>query len=83
VLGLALGSFQSVSIVVYAHYYGRTNLGEIRGLTFVIVGAALGPVLFSWGSAHGSYVPVLATAAAMCLVAALANLLVRPPRERA
>jgi MFS family permease len=81
-LGLALGSFQSVNIAVYAHYYGRTNLGEIRGLTFVItiVGAALGPVLFSWGSAHGSYVPVLGSAAAMCLLAALANLLVRPPR---
>ena len=84
-LGLALGSFQSVNIAVYAHYYGRTNLGEIRGLTFVItiVGAALGPVVFAWGSAHGSYFPVLMAAALLCLLAALANLLVRPPRESA
>ena len=82
-LGLALGSFQSVNIAVYAHYYGRTYLGEIRGLTFVItiIGAALGPVAFGWGSAHGSYVPVLMTAAVLCLLAALSNLLVRPPRE--
>ena len=81
VLGLALGSFQSVNIAVYAHYYGRTNLGEIRGLTFVItiVGAALGPVAFAWGSGHGSYAPVLMTAALLCLLAALANLVVRPP----
>jgi MFS family permease len=83
VLGLALGSFQSVNIAVYAHYYGRTNLGEIRGLTFgiAIVGAALGPILFSWGSAAGSYVPVLSSAAAMCFLAAVANLVVRPPRS--
>ena len=83
VLGLALGSFQSVNIAVYAHYYGRTHLGEIRGLTFVItiVGAALGPVLFSWGSARGSYVPVLGSAAALCVMAALVNLVARPPQS--
>jgi MFS family permease len=82
-LGLALGSFQAVNTAVYAHYYGRAHLGEIRGITFVItiVGAALGPVLFSWGSAHGSYVPVLASAATMCLLAAVANLVVRSPQS--
>ena len=82
VLGLALGSFQAINAAVYAHYFGRRHAGEIRGLTFVItiVGAALGPLPFGWLSSH-SYVPVLATGAALCALAATANLVVGPPRD--
>jgi MFS family permease len=81
-LGLAYGSFQAINAAVYAHYFGRTHAGEIRGVTFVItiVGAALGPLPFGWASARGSYFPVLAAGAVFCSVAGLANLLVPPPQ---
>jgi MFS family permease len=80
-LGLAYGSFQAINAAVYAHYFGRTHAGEIRGVTFVItiVGAALGPLPFGWAAAHGGYFPVLAVGAALCAVAIAANLLVAPP----
>src|SRR5437867_2757717 len=45
-LGAALGSFQALTAAVYAHDFGRTHAGEIRGVTFVItiLGAAGGPL---------------------------------------
>ena len=81
-LGVALGSFQALNAAVYAHYFGRSHAGEIRGVTFVItiLGAAAGPLPFGWFSTHGSYVPVLAGGAALCLVAAAVNLVVHEPR---
>ena len=83
-LGFAYGSFQAINAAVYAHYFGRQHAGEIRGVTFVItiVGAALGPVPFGWAAAYGSYAPVLVTGVALCVVAAVANLLTpRPPQS--
>jgi MFS family permease len=83
-LGFAYGSFQAINAAVYAHYFGRQHAGEIRGVTFVItiVGAALGPLPFGWAAAQGSYAPVLVVGAALCVVAAGANVLTpRPPSE--
>lgn len=82
-LGLAYGSFQAINAAVYAHYFGRQHAGEIRGVTFVItiVGAALGPLPFGWASARGGYFSVLAAGAALCMIAALLNVIVRPPIE--
>ena len=81
-LGVALGSFQALNAAVYAHDFGRTHAGEIRGVTFVItiLGAAGGPVPFGWFSMRGGYGPVLAGGAAFCVLAAAANLMVREPR---
>jgi MFS family permease len=81
VVGVALGSFQAINAAIYAHYYGRAHAGEIRGVTFVItiVGAALGPLPFGWASTY-RYFPVLAGGAALCALAATANLVVVPPR---
>jgi sugar phosphate permease len=81
-LGLALGSFQAINAAVYAHYFGRTHAGEIRGVTFVvtILGAAVGPLPFGWVSTHGGYFPVLAGGAALCVLAAAANLMAHEPR---
>jgi MFS family permease len=80
-LGFAYGSFQAINAAVYAHYFGRQHAGEIRGVTFVItiVGAALGPLPFGWASAQGGYFPVLVAGAALCVVAAIANLIIKPP----
>jgi MFS family permease len=82
-LGFAYGSFQAINAAVYAHYFGRQHAGEIRGVTFVItiVGAALGPLPFGWASARGSYFPVLAGGAAMCLLAAVLNFVMQGPTE--
>jgi MFS family permease len=83
-LGLGYGAFQAINAAVYAHYFGRQHAGEIRGVTLVItiVGAALGPLPFAWSAAHGSYSPVLAGGAALCLLAALANLAAKRPGIR-
>jgi MFS family permease len=81
-LGVALGSFQALNAAVYVHYFGRTHAGEIRGVTFVvtILGAAVGPLPFGWFATHGGYFPVLAGGAALCVLAAAANLVVHGPR---
>jgi hypothetical protein len=82
-LGFAYGSFQAINAAVYAHYFGRLHAGEIRGVTFVItiVGAALGSLPFGWASARGSYFPVLAGGAAMCLLTAVLNFVMKGPTE--
>ncbi len=79
-VGVALGSFQAIQAMVYAHHFGRTHAGEIRGVTFVItiVGAALGSLLFGVSSSHG-YTAVLSAGAALCALTAASNLIVRPP----
>jgi MFS family permease len=84
-LGSAYGSFQAINAAVYAHYFGRQHAGEIRGVTFVItiVGAALGPLPFGWASARGGYFPVLACGAALCVLAAMVNVMVRQPPAQA
>lgn len=76
-LGVALGSFQAANVAAWAHYFGRTHLGEIRGLTFVITiaGAALGPLPFGWAAEHGGYGPVLLAGAVACVAVALVNLI--------
>jgi MFS family permease len=83
-LGFAYGSFQAINAAVYAHYFGRQHAGEIRGVTFVItiVGAALGPLPFGWVSAKGGYFPVLVCGAALCVFAAVLNLLIERPGTR-
>ena len=80
-LGFAYGSFQAINAAVYAHYFGRQHAGEIRGVTFVItiVGAALGPLPFSWASAHGGYFPVLVAGATLCVLSAIVNLVATRP----
>ena len=80
-LGVALGSFQALNAAVYAHYFGRSHAGEIRGVTFVItiLGAATGPLPFGWFSTHSSYFPVLAGGATLCGLAATASFMVHEP----
>jgi len=84
-LGIALGSFQAANVAAWAHYFGRTHLGEIRGLTFVItiVGAALGPLPFGWAAERGGYGPVLLAGAVGCVAVALLNLIAPSPKNTA
>jgi MFS family permease len=76
-LGLAGGLTLTISGVVWPNYYGRKELGRIRGLatTASVAAAALGPLSFGYiFDLTGSYTPVvlaLLTLPATCLVAAL------------
>lgn len=61
-LGLISGSFRVIDSVIWAKYFGRLHLGEIRGATMtVIVGAtAFGPYLLGASFDYlGSYTPIL------------------------
>ena len=62
VLGAMQGMSQAVQSTVYAHYFGRLNIGAIKGFasTITIAGTAAGPLLLALGfEASASYAPVL------------------------
>jgi hypothetical protein len=82
-LGIALGSFQAANVAAWAHYFGRTDLGEIRGLLFVItiVGASLRPLPFGWAAERGGHGPVLLDGAVGCVAVALVNLVTPSPKN--
>ena len=57
-LGLRVGMFSSLQGNVFAYYFGRRHLGSIKGwvATALVVGSALGPLLFALGyDLLGSY----------------------------
>jgi MFS transporter, OFA family, oxalate/formate antiporter len=65
-LGLRGGMYASLEGNVFAVYFGRSHVGAIRGqvATALVVGSAVGPLLFSVGlDAAGSYAPIVTAAA--------------------
>ena len=83
--GLILGVTQGMKGViqgsVYAHYFGRSHLGEIKGLatTISVAGTAFGPYLFALGFDYfGNYGPILLLSALMPLVVAIAAPWLKP-----
>lgn len=65
-LGLMQGMHGAIQASVYAHLFGRTHIGSIKGFatTISVAGAALGPFLFALGlNAFGSYAPILSLSA--------------------
>ncbi|MGV3722854.1 MAG: hypothetical protein ACO1SX_18285, partial [Actinomycetota bacterium] len=83
-LGTMQGMQGAISGSAWAYYFGRTNVGAIRGFAFTIMvgGSALGPLPFAWGvEAFGTYTPVLTATAALPFAAAIWALFVRSPRE--
>jgi MFS family permease len=72
--GICAGLFGVLSAFTWPKYYGRVHLGAISGLNMalVVVGSAIGPLLFSLGlDWTGSY----ASAALVCLVVSAGLLL--------
>src|SRR5438046_6546485 len=69
-LGGAYGAQQAIGAAGYAQYFGRDNLGAIRGASFIfgISGAAFGPLPFAasidW---IGSYTAVLIGSCFLCI----------------
>src|SRR5690606_37463306 len=80
-------SFQSTVMgVVWPDYFGRENLGSIRGAatTSMVVGSALGPLPF--GLAYdltGGYVSVIVFMSALCAVGAVVAPFLKPPQRPA
>ena len=81
--GLSQGMYGAINASVYAHYFGRRHLGEIKGFvtTITVAGTAVGPLIFAFGKdSLGSYVPVLALTAIMPFALALLAPWLRPPQ---
>jgi len=81
-IGVALGSFHAINASAYANYFGRTHLGAIRGVSFVIaiVGAACGPLPFAVGQpVSDAYDLVLSLSAIACVGVAVASIFIRAP----
>ena len=84
-VGAAYGSQQAITAAGYAQYFGRDNLGAIRGTAslFGVSGAAFGPLPFAasidWS---GSYGPALIGSGALSLACAAAALVVKRPKPR-
>ena len=83
VLGLSGGAFSTTNAVIWPAYYGRKNLGSIRGVSQAVlaVSAATGPLILSVPhDVVGSYVPGLWVMVALPLVGVVAALLAGPPK---
>lgn len=86
-LGLAAGLTSALSATVWSYYYGRRNLGAIKGLaqTIFAIGTALGPLPFAL--AHDglrSYQPAIQAglALSLTLMAATAGFVAMKARAR-
>lgn len=81
-VGAAYGSQQAISAAGYAQYFGRDNIGAIRGTAslFGVSGAAFGPLPFAasidW---TGSYGPALIGSGVLSLVCGGAAFVVKRP----
>jgi MFS family permease len=81
-LGGALGALRGVEAAAFVRYYGRGNIGAIRGVSTSIglASTAIGPLYFAVGlSVSGSYHAPSVIAALLPLGVALAAVFVRPP----
>lgn len=85
-LGASGGLMRTVEAAAFAHYFGTTHLGAIRGIaTTINVGStAFGPLALSLGQTSlGSYGAASATLAVVPVAVALVALVVREPRTSA
>ena len=84
-LGLSGGSNMTINYVIWANYYGRRNLGSIRGVVLVgtVAFTAAGPlpfgILFDLTDSYNTAVLVFL---AMPVVSGTAAFLARPPLRR-
>ncbi|MEM7735131.1 MAG: MFS transporter [Deinococcota bacterium] len=80
--GISQGMFGAINGSVFAHYFGRRHIGEIKGFvtTVMVAGTALGPLIFALGrDAFGSYGPILAISATVPFALAFTAPWLRPP----
>ena len=86
-LGIMQGMSGAISAVSFAYYFGRRHLGSIKGVvtTIMVMGTALGPLLFSVGKdLFGSYGSIMLLTAVIPLSIAFIAPFIKPPvRQRA
>lgn len=83
-LGLRSGMYSALEGNVFVHYFGRAHIGAIRGqvATTLVVGSALGPLLFALGpDRFGGYTAVMDFASLPVFALAVIALFVRPYRN--
>ena len=84
-VGLVSGSFRVMDSTVWAKYFGRENLGSIKGATMVgVIGAtSLGPYLLGFSKDYlGSYGPVLSGLLVIPVAIAILALFINRPEKR-
>jgi cyanate permease len=84
VLGLGWGGMIPMQEVIWANFYGRTNLGAIRGagLPFALTLSALAPWLVGRHfDLYGDYVAALTAVAVLNIVSGLLIYLIKPPSK--
>ena len=83
--GAGVGGLHTLLRLAWADYYGRVNLGAIRGLTLPaqIGGQAIGPVVsgFMFDTSGGYLVPFVIFGSAVALSALLVLAAVPPTRR--
>jgi MFS family permease len=86
VLGASNGIAQNISGVIWAHLYGRANLGRIQGsaMTIAISGAAIGPLpLALLESAFDSFTPGILLLTLLPVLAIPMVAMAKPPVQEA
>jgi OFA family oxalate/formate antiporter-like MFS transporter len=76
-VGLAGGAEFDLVAYMTARYFGLRHYGKLYGIlfSFVIAGAAVGPLMFGFGfDVAGSYAPVLLTAAALFVLGGISQI---------
>jgi len=84
-VGAAYGSQQAISAAGYAQYFGRDNLGAIRGTAslFGVSGAAFGPLPFAASAdVTGNYTLALLGSGVLSLACGAAAFVVKRPQSR-
>ena len=74
-----------VSGVIWPDYYGRNNLGSIRGVTMMagVIGSALGPLPYGYAyDIFGGYTEVLTVSIIFPILGIIAAFLAKPPRKK-
>ena len=85
IYGLFRGAIVLMSIIIWADYYGRTNLGAIRGLTtpFNIISLSIGPVAAGYFYDQlGSYDMIFSVFIVLYVVSGVLILFTHSPKKK-
>ena len=85
IYGLFRGAIVLMSIIIWADYYGRTNLGAIRGLTtpFNIISLSIGPVAAGYFYDQlGSYDMIFSVFIVLYVISGVLILFTHSPKKK-
>jgi sugar phosphate permease len=82
--GITMAFGAMASGVIWPEYYGRHNLGSIRGVTMMagVIGSALGPLPYGFAyDLFGGYSQALALSMIFPILGIIAALMAKPPKK--